>query len=77
MTFIVYIFALLIISVFSCRQIMKYNTRYSISKPHYLCIYGPVHNDPKNIPKIDTSYHIPKEIYKKVFRENIAYKNRY
>tara|TARA_B100000424_G_C22939304_1_gene499817 strand:- start:2939 stop:3109 length:171 start_codon:yes stop_codon:yes gene_type:complete len=56
---------------------MKYNTRYSISKPHYLCIYGPVHNDPKNIPKIDTSYHIPKEIYKKVFRENIAYKNRY
>jgi hypothetical protein len=55
---------------------MKYNTQYSISKPYYLSLYGPLHSDPKKFPKIDESYEIPKEVYKKVFKQNIPYKKR-
>ena len=55
---------------------MKYNTQYSISKPHYLSITGPLHSNPKDIPKADFSYEIPKEVYKKVFKQNIPYKKR-
>ena len=72
----VYIFALFISIVASSRQIMKYNTRYCISKPHYLSIMGPLHSSPKDIPRIDESYVIPKEVYKKIFKENIPYNQR-
>ena len=34
------------------------------------------HKSPKDIPKADFSYEIPKEVYKKVFKQNIPYKKR-
>ncbi len=74
--YLLFVFIAFFSSAFACRQIMKYNTQYSISKPYYLSLYGPLHSDPKKFPKIDESYEIPKEVYKKVFKQNIPYKKR-
>ena len=72
----VFVFIAILSITFASKQIMKYNTRYSISKPHYLSITGPLHSNPKDIPRADFSYEIPKESYKKVFTQNIPYKKR-
>ena len=55
----------------SCR-ILKYNTKYCISKPHYLSLTGPLHMAPskKSIPEYN-DYEIPRWIEKKVFPQNI------
>ena len=62
--------------VFACKKIMGYNTRYCISKPHYLSITGPLHSKPENFPKVEQSYKIPEYIYSNIFRHNIQYKKR-
>lgn len=63
-------------TVFACKNIMGYNTRYCISKPHYLSITGPLHSKPENFPKLKKSYKIPQYIYTKVFSDNLPYKKR-
>lgn len=68
------IFILYISTVYSYREIMKYNIQYCISIPHYLSLSGPKHVENKD--KIDTSYEIPKYVFKKIFTQNIPYKKR-
>lgn len=54
-----------------CCKILKYNTRYCISKPHYLSLTGPLHSSPsKESSKEKIDYFIPKWVYKKVFKFN-------
>jgi len=72
----VFVFVAILSITFANEQMMRYNTRYSISKPHYLSITGPLHSNPKYIPRADFSYEIPKEVYRKVFTHNIPYKKR-
>ena len=67
-------FILCISTVYSYREIMKYNIQYCISIPHYLSLTGPKHVENKN--KLDTSYKIPEYINKKIFSQNIPYKKR-
>ena len=68
------IFILCISTVYSYREIMKYNIQYSISIPHYLSLTGPKHVENKN--KLDNTYKIPEYINKKIFSQNIPYKKR-
>ena len=72
------IFVLLSIlsSVFAVKKLMGYNTRYSISKPHYLSITGPLHSKPEHFPKVEQSYKIPEYIYSNIFSHNLPYKKR-
>ena len=65
---------------------LRYNTRYCISKPHYLNFFGPIHQkwpEPtsdkvKNIPSkedpVNIPYEIPRETFKKVFSHNLPSK---
>ena len=65
---------------------LGYNTRYSISRPHYLYFFGPIHQkwpEPtsdkvKNIPSkedpVNIPYDIPRETFKKVFSCNLPSK---
>ena len=68
------ILILCISTVYSYREIMKYNIQYSISIPHYLSLTGPKHVENKN--KLDNSYEIPKSVFKNIFIQNIPYKKR-
>ena len=45
---------------------LKYNTRYAISKPHYVKKLTPMYNKNELLP----DYEIPKWVYKKVFKYN-------
>ena len=67
-------FILCISTVYSYREIMKYNVQYCISIPHYLSLTGPKHVENKNM--LDKSYKIPEYINKKIFSQNIPYKKR-
>lgn len=52
-------------------RLMKYNTKYSISTPHYL---QKLANVPKPLPNdIEIDYEIPKWVYRKVFTHNKKY----
>ena len=60
----------------SCK-ILKYNTKYFISKPHYLSLTGPFHSAPlkKSIPEYN-DYEIPIWVKKYIFPQNIPTNKR-
>ena len=65
--------AFFVIASVSATQ-FKYNTRYCLSKPHYLVnknyetVYQPKPIEFKQTNEID--YEIPKWVYKRVFKKN-------
>jgi hypothetical protein len=67
---------LLLCTLANATRLMKYNTKYSISKPHYL---QKIANIPKPLPiksvpnDIEIDYEIPKWVYRKVFAHNKKY----
>ncbi len=69
-----FIIAIFLISKVTCCKKMYYNTKYCISKPHYLMLTGPIHMPPSK-PELKTDYKIPKSM-KKVFLDNVPYKKR-
>lgn len=71
----VIVFFVFLSSVFASRaSFFKYNTQYSISKPHYLHIFGPTYQVPsmKTADRIASiPYEIPKYVSKKIFSQNL------
>lgn len=62
-------------TAFACKYSM-YNTRYCISKPHYLSLTGPRYMPPSpNTQKTNVDYELPKSM-KKMFVQNLPYNKR-
>lgn len=90
MNFLLFTLAFLVISLCQSTTIspLRYNTRYCISRPHYLSFMGPMHqkwpepSSNKNNELFVSSqqdptnipYEIPKETFRKVFSHNLPSK---
>lgn len=61
-----YLIFLLFALTNACRS-LKYNTRYAISKPHYITHFTPITYSKQYVLP---DYEIPKWVYKKVFKFN-------
>ena len=59
------IFILFVLS--NASRSLRYNTRYAISKPHYMTNFTPITYSKQSVLP---DYEIPKWVYKKVFKFN-------